>query len=58
MLFRSGTTCRIGDDESLHQHVVDVLSDDGLDEEDLVTADGLLEAGVDLAVGEIEYGAV
>jgi len=34
-------------------NIVDVLSDDGLDEEDLVTADGLLKAGVDLAVGEL-----
>ena len=30
-----------------------VLSDNGLDEEDLVTTNGLLEAGIDLAVGEL-----
>ena len=44
---------RVGDDEDLHQQVVDILAHDGLDEEHVAAADGLVEAGVDFAVGEL-----
>ena len=43
----------VGNDERLHDEVVHVLAGDGLDEEDLVAADGLLKASVNLAVGEL-----
>ena len=46
----------VGGNEQLHQHVVDVGSGDGLDQEDVGAADGLVEAGVDLAVGELLQG--
>ena len=40
-------------DEELHEHVVDVLAGNGLDQEDVGAADGLVIASVDLAVGEL-----
>ena len=43
----------IGGDEELHQHVVDVRTCNGLDQEHVGAADGLIVAGVDLAVGEL-----
>ena len=43
----------VSHDEGLHDEVVHVLAGDGLDEEDLVAADGLLKAGINLAVGEL-----
>ena len=46
----------VGRHEQLHQHVVDVGPGDGLDQEDVRSADGLIEPGVDLAVGEFLEG--
>ena len=54
-----GAVRGVGHDEGLHHEVVDVLADDGLDEEHVAAADRLVKASVDLAVGELlEHEAV
>ena len=52
-LAAAGALGGVADDEGLHQQVVNVGAGEGLDEVDVVAADGLGEAGVDLAVGEL-----
>ena len=43
----------VGGDQHLHEHVVDVLAGDGLDQEDIGAADSLLITSVDLAIGKL-----
>ena len=43
----------VGGHQHLHEHVVDVLASDGLDQEDIGAADSLLVTSVDLAIGKL-----
>lgn len=50
---RRSTLGRIGHDEQFHERVVDRLACDRLDQEDIRTANTIVVARIDLAIGEL-----